>query len=94
MKDIDPFVLRQLWSTIENTQSRTLTSLDDASLVDRLIGDFGQQRSLNEPDRESICAYLKSRISLIRDIACTRPGIPFLGSSSVSNSRQKRESNR
>lgn len=94
MKEIDPSVLRQLWSTIENTQSRTLTTLDDASLVDRLMGEFGKQRSLKEPDRENLCAYLQSRISLIRDLACTRPGLPFLGASSVSNGDKKRESGR
>ncbi|MDY6936425.1 MAG: hypothetical protein SWY16_02060 [Cyanobacteriota bacterium] len=94
MKEIDPSVLRQLWSTIENIQVKTLTTLDDASLVDRLMGEFGKQRRLNGAEADSIYTYLKSRISLIRELACARPGIIFLNSTPRINSRKKQESSR
>lgn len=47
-------ILRQLWSTVEETQTQTLNSLDDASLVNQLLGDLQEKRLLQRDDLEEL----------------------------------------
>lgn len=61
--------LRQFWSTVEATQTATLKTLDDSSLVDRLLGDLQQQRSFEREDLDEISCYIRARLTLIRDLA-------------------------
>ncbi|WP_435387574.1 hypothetical protein [Laspinema olomoucense] len=65
-------MLRQIWSLIEKTQVNVLLSLDDASLVQWLLKQFRQEQPL-DPDQVNVLnTYLRSRLSLIRDIASER----------------------
>lgn len=67
-----PTMLRQLWSLIEKTQANLLLKLDDASLVQWLLKQFNQERSLNHEEAHILSDYLSNRISLIRDLAQQR----------------------
>lgn len=61
--------LRQFWSTVEATQTQTLKTLDDASLIERLLWDLQEQRSLELEDLDEVSHYIRSRLTLIRDLA-------------------------
>lgn len=67
-----PPMLRQLWSIIELTQTSMLLSLDDQTLVDWLIRQVDQERSLDAQEADLFSNYIYSRLSLIRDLAQTR----------------------
>jgi hypothetical protein len=68
-------MLRQLWSLIETTQANLLLRLDDASLVQWLLQQFKQQRSLNHEEIYILNDYLNNRLSLIRDLAQQRDSV-------------------
>jgi succinate dehydrogenase flavin-adding protein (antitoxin of CptAB toxin-antitoxin module) len=65
-------MLRQLWSLIETTQTNLLLKQDDASLVQWILKQFKQKRSLDTQEADIISDYIYSRISLIRDLAADR----------------------
>jgi uncharacterized membrane protein YvbJ len=65
-------MLRQLWSLIEATQASLLLKLDDASLVQSLLKQFKQERSLNHEEVHILSDYLNHRLSLIRELAQQR----------------------
>jgi uncharacterized membrane protein YvbJ len=67
-----PTMLRQLWLLIETTQANLLLRLDDASLVQWLLKQFNQERSLNHDEIHVLSNYLNNRVSLIRDLAQQR----------------------
>ena len=67
-----PTMLRQLWLLIEATQANLLLRLDDASLVQWLLKQFNQERSLNHDEIHVLSDYLNNRVSLIRDLAQQR----------------------
>lgn len=69
---MNPLMLRQIWSLIEKTQVNVLLSLDDASLVQWLLKQFKQEQPLDPDQVHLLNAYLRSRLSLIRDIASER----------------------
>ena len=70
-----PTMLRQLWSLIEMTQANLLLRLDDATLVQWLLQQFKQQRSLNHEEIYILNDYLYNRLSLIRDLAQQRDSV-------------------
>ena len=65
-------MLHQLWSLIENTQASIILSLDDTTLVQWLDREFRLSRSLDNTERDVLKNYIRSRISLIRDLAAQR----------------------
>ncbi|TVQ21936.1 MAG: hypothetical protein EA367_05020 [Leptolyngbya sp. DLM2.Bin15] len=67
-----PLLLRQFWSLIEATQSKTLLSLDDQTLIQWLTRQLGMEFSLNHCEVDTLNHYISSRLSLIRDIADAR----------------------
>ncbi|NWF59050.1 MAG: hypothetical protein HXY43_07025 [Fischerella sp.] len=67
-----PRIMRQLWSIIEATQTKTLLQLDDASLVQWLVKQTTTQALLDCQETDFLCDYVKSRLSLIRDLANER----------------------
>ncbi|HEY9693133.1 MAG TPA: hypothetical protein V6D15_13055 [Oculatellaceae cyanobacterium] len=69
---MSPSLLRQLWVMIESTQAHILLKLDDASLVQWLLKQLNQERSLNCQEVAVVSNYIQSRISLIRDLAYER----------------------
>lgn len=66
---MSPLMLRELWSLIEKTQVKTLLTLDDVSLVQSLSKQFQQNKALKNDEIDMLRAYLKSKLSLIRDMA-------------------------
>ena len=67
-----PIMLRQLWSSIEATQTNVLLTLDDASLVQWLMKQFKQERALNRDETHILSDYISSKVLLIRDLAHQR----------------------
>jgi hypothetical protein len=67
-----PAMLRHLWSLIENTQTGIILAMDDHSLVQWLSCQLDEQRSLNQLEAHIINDYIRSKISLIRDLAQQR----------------------
>jgi len=70
-----PTMLRQLWTVIETTQANMLLKLDDANLVQSLLKQIKQQRSLNSDEAHIMSDYLHSKLSLIRDLAQERQSV-------------------
>lgn len=66
---MSPLLLRQLWSTVEDTQSNVLINLDDSSLIQRLLGQFKAERALNSTEVDLLGDYIRTRLPLIRDLA-------------------------
>lgn len=67
-----PTIMRQLWSVVETTQTKTLLQLDDASLVQWLVKQTKNQALLDCQETDYLCGYIQSRLSLIRDLAHER----------------------
>ncbi|NES83760.1 MAG: hypothetical protein F6K10_21410 [Moorea sp. SIO2B7] len=67
-----PTMLRQLWSLIENTQANMLLKLDDASLVQWILKQFHNQRSLDYQQTDILSDYIRIKIPLIRELAQQR----------------------
>lgn len=67
-----PRILRQFWSLIETTQSSVLLGLDDTNLVQWLLRQMRQERSLNLDEATALSAYIRARLPLIRDLAYSR----------------------
>ena len=70
-----PKVMRQFWSLIEVTQTHILLSMDDASLVQWLAHQLGQQDLLNLENVEDCTNYINARLPLIRDLAHARQSL-------------------
>jgi len=69
---MSPLLLRQIWGLVETTQSQVLLNLDDESLVDWLLRQLTNQRSLDSHEASLLSDYLESRLPLIRDVAQSR----------------------
>ncbi|MDB9447480.1 hypothetical protein NWP22_08905 [Anabaenopsis tanganyikae CS-531] len=67
-----PKILRQLWSVVENSQTRILLQMDDASLVQWLVKQTTKQALLDPQEADYLSDYIQSRLNLIRDIAYER----------------------
>lgn len=67
-----PTMLHQLWSLIESTQGQLLLKLDDTSLVQWLLKQLHNQRSLDCYETDLLSDYIRSKTSLIRDLAQQR----------------------
>lgn len=67
-----PIMIRQLWSLIETTQAALLLNLDDSSLVQWLLHQFGNKQKLNAEETSILSKYIHSRLTLIRELAYDR----------------------
>ncbi len=67
-----PRILRQLWSLVENSQTKTLLQMDDASLVQWLVNQMTAQALLEPTETDYLVDYIQSRLALIRDMAYER----------------------
>jgi hypothetical protein len=65
-------MLRQIWSLVETTQTQVLLNLDDDSLVQWLLRQLVNQRSLDSHEAYLFSTYIQSRLPLIRDLAQSR----------------------
>lgn len=68
---MNPSTLHQLWSLIGATQTTTLMTLDDSQLVECLTQQLGTRCLLNREEAERVSCYLRSKLSLMRDLAHT-----------------------
>jgi succinate dehydrogenase flavin-adding protein (antitoxin of CptAB toxin-antitoxin module) len=69
---MSPFLLRQIWSLVEATQTQVLLNLDDETLVQWLLRQLKNQRSFDSQETDLLNTYLQSRLPLIRDLAQSR----------------------
>ncbi|HTL88358.1 MAG TPA: hypothetical protein VL134_03095 [Leptolyngbya sp.] len=69
---MNPTLLRQIWSLVEATQANHLLNLDDAHLVQSLVGQVEKQQPLDSEETTQLSGYLYSRLTLIRDLAYDR----------------------
>ena len=67
-----PKIMRQVWSVVEKTQTKTLLHMDDASLVKLLVKQTKNQAALDCHEADYLGDYIQSRLPLIRDIAHQR----------------------
>ena len=66
---MDPTLLRQFWSVVETSHSSVLLALDDSHLVEWLITQLAEQRRVDSTEAGFLGDYIRSRLSLIRDLA-------------------------
>lgn len=69
---MNPTILRQLWSIVEQTQAQTLLSLNCADLTQCLLGKLQQNKPLSCEEYHHLCNYINLRFSLIQDVAAAR----------------------
>lgn len=69
---MSPIMLRQVWALVEATQSQILLELDDSSLVQWLVRQLKNQRSLDQSEAVLFSDYIETRLPLIRDLAQSR----------------------
>ncbi len=69
---MNSYILRQLWSVIEETQASVLLRLSDTELVKQLLNQLDSRNPLTNDEITTISGYLHSRTSLIRDLALAR----------------------
>jgi hypothetical protein len=65
-------MMRQLWSLVETTQATHLLNLDDASLEQSLLNQLSDRQTLNSEQTMVLSSYIRSRLTLIRDLASHR----------------------
>ncbi|BAU10526.1 hypothetical protein LEP3755_10100 [Leptolyngbya sp. NIES-3755] len=73
---MNPSLLRQVWAVVESTQATYLLNLDDAHLVQAVLGQFQTYPPLNSEETTQLSNYLYSRLALIRDLASDRLAVP------------------
>lgn len=78
-----PSMLRQLWVVIEKAQANFLLNLDDASLEQWLLKQLKHERSLNHDEVNILNSYIRSKLSLIRDLAQERQLTELFGHGSL-----------
>ena len=66
---MDPYLLRQLWSVVETSQSHFILSLDDSGLVNWLLEQLAYIAPCDSRQTAILSNYIRSKLSLIRDIA-------------------------
>lgn len=67
-----PFILRYIWSVIEETQANILLKLSDIELLEHLLAEFADSRQLNVEELCLVKVYIYARIPLIREDAQSR----------------------
>lgn len=67
-----PAMLHQVWSIVESTQANLLLRLDDHSLVQWLLKQLENQRSLDGTETDVCSNYIRSKLPLIRELALQR----------------------
>jgi hypothetical protein len=69
-----PTLMHRFWTYVERTQSSILLGLDDAALTQWLLGEFTNQQQLSHTQVTSLQDYIRTRLSLIRELAERRSG--------------------
>ncbi|MEB3164405.1 MAG: hypothetical protein VKK80_14340, partial [Prochlorothrix sp.] len=66
---MNPSLLRQVWSQVEETQTNALLQLDDSSLSCLILNQIQRHQILNSAEADQVVQYINSKLSLIRDLA-------------------------
>lgn len=69
---MNPSLLRQVWSQVEDTQTNALLQLDDSSLSGLILNQIQRHQILNSVEADQVAQYVNSKLSLIRDLALAR----------------------
>ncbi len=69
---MNPSLLRQVWSQVEETQTNALLQLDDSSLSCLILNQIQRHQILNSAEADQVVQYINSKLSLIRDLALAR----------------------
>lgn len=64
--------IREVWSSVEATDTETLLKLDDTELVGKLEQQVASRSVLTTDDLNILQSYISTRIPLIRDLAYSR----------------------
>ena len=65
-------VIREIWSSVEATDTITIMELDDSELVGTIEQQVERKSSLTSDDLNTLHNYIASRIPLIRDLAYSK----------------------
>lgn len=64
-----PVLLNQVWKLVDTTPNSQLLGLSDHALVDWLSQRLTERQELTHIELEMVKTYIRSRVTLIRDIA-------------------------
>ena len=64
--------MRHVWSVIEETETKTILSLNDTDLIGQLLNQLESKKLLNSEQINEMSSYISSRVPLIRDLAQSR----------------------
>ncbi|MFM7471206.1 MAG: hypothetical protein LVS60_12395 [Nodosilinea sp. LVE1205-7] len=65
---MNPQLLRDLWSLVDQSQSSYLLALDDNGLVHWLVDQFRLSQPINKAESDQLKVYIRSKVPLIRDL--------------------------
>ncbi|MGD1903560.1 MAG: hypothetical protein ACFB9N_15105 [Geitlerinemataceae cyanobacterium] len=73
-----PFLMRQFWQLIEETQTSRLLGMDDKSLASWLTHELIEHNvAIDRTDASAIDNYIRQKAPLIRDLAHQRAAGSF-----------------
>ncbi len=64
--------MRYVWSVIEETETKTILSLNDTDLIGQLLKQLENKKLLSGEQINEMSTYISSRVPLIRDLAQSR----------------------
>lgn len=64
--------MRHVWSVIEETETKTILSLNDTDLIGQLLKQLENKKLLSGEQISEMSTYISSRVPLIRDLAHSR----------------------
>ncbi|MGL5804129.1 MAG: hypothetical protein ACRC2R_23965 [Xenococcaceae cyanobacterium] len=65
-------ILRELWTLIEDIQPHVLIQLNEQELIEKIIKQLENKKSLDRSENDRVSNYISSKICLIRDLAESR----------------------
>jgi len=75
---MQPFLLRQFWQLIEETQTSRILGMDDTSLAKWLTHELIEHNiSIDRTEASAINSYIRQKTPLIRDLAYQRSAGSF-----------------
>jgi hypothetical protein len=66
------FLLRRLWTVIEEVQAGVLLRLSDTELVGRLMNRLTADYAVSPEEADTMSLYILAKANLIRDVAGSR----------------------
>lgn len=66
---MSPVLLNQVWKLVDTTPNHQILGLSDRALVDCLSQRLTERQELTHIEMEAVTVYIRSRVTLIRDMA-------------------------